>query len=78
MRLASMYLVRFSAYSPGRFNPSFKTFWIRFTNGGWEPSDLFSPDCLVDKQKAEAFLRTPGLDSRYSIWKIELNALKEG
>ena len=69
MRLHTMWAVRFYPGSPGK-----KFFWVRFTEDGWEPIDLFCPSCLVGKQKALAFLQMPGLDSRYELWEIKLNA----
>ncbi|RKZ95271.1 MAG: hypothetical protein DRQ40_04050 [Gammaproteobacteria bacterium] len=82
MKLVSMYSVRFK--SPDT------VFWVKFMHNGWEPSSSFCLGCLVDKRRALAFLQTPSLpvarakgflkitrDSRYSVWKVELNALKE-
>ena len=59
-------------------------------HNGWEPSSSFCLGCLVDKRRALAFLQTPSLpvarakgflkitrDSQYSVWKVELNAVKE-
>jgi len=74
VRLPAHYSVRFTTWD-AKYT---RNFWVKFTEDGWEPVDAFCLGCLVDKQKAEAFLRLPGLDSRYSIWKVELNALKEG
>ena len=82
MRLPMMYAIRFSALRPksvlaSELNPgAMKVFWVKFTEKDWEPVEQFEPDCLVDKQMAEAWLRNSS-DTRYRLWKVKLTANNE-
>ena len=68
MRLKAMYAIRHKGE---------KTRWLRPTShDSWDLKDLFTSDCLVSFGYAKAHMKKPGLDPRYEMFRVSLDAQK--
>ena len=66
-----MRVVRYAVRADGE-----KRRWWDFRDGGL--LDKFDPlRCLVEEDRARAFLRRPGLDTRYRLCKVTMTVTTE-
>jgi hypothetical protein len=68
MRLKAQYAIR---------HKGDKIRWLKPNDfGSWDMKDEFTSDCLISKTYAMVLMKTPGLDHRYEMFRVNLDAKK--